>query len=76
MIEYHWNTSLERRFICDACGRKIADPAEVRLLRDAGALPEEPPRYIHAHCLLLFTARRTGQWQPFLLSSQTAAWFI
>ena len=76
MITYHWNGSLQRRFICDACGREIADPAEVRLVREAGALPEEPPSHVHAHCFLLFTARRVGRWEPFLLSSPTAAWFI
>ena len=43
---------------------------------EAGALPEEQPSYIHAHCYLLFTARRAARWEPFLLSSPTAAWFI
>ena len=76
MIQYHWNGSLQRRFICDACGREIADRAEVRLLREAGALPEEPPCYVHAACFGPFLALHTGRWDAFLLSSPTAAWFI
>ena len=76
MIEYGWNGSTRRIFICDACGKKIADPADVRLLRQAGALPEERPCYTHADCYEAFVARRGGGWQPFLLSSRTAAWFI
>ena len=76
MIQYSWNGSLQRIFLCDVCGREIADSAEVRLLREAGALPEEPPCYVHADCFEPFIARQGGRWEPFLLSSSTAAWFI
>lgn len=76
MIEYGGNGSTRRIFICDACGRKITDPADVRLLREAGALPEERPCHTHAGCYEAFVARHGGGWQLFLLSSKTAAWFI
>ena len=76
MIHYSWDGFSQRIIICDACGRNIADPAEVRLLREMGALPEEPPCHVHAHCVEPFLAHQRGRWEPFLLSSSTAAWFI
>ena len=76
MIQYRWNGSMQRVFVCDACGREIDDLADVRLLREVGALPEEPSCYVHADCAKPFIAKRRGRWEPFLLSSSTAAWCI
>ena len=73
---YRLHTTSTRTFTCDACGRAIADVADVRLLREVDALPEEPSRYVHADCLRPFAQARPGRWQPFLLSSSTAAWCI
>ena len=76
MIRYQWNGHLQRCFICDACGGEITDPSQVRLLREAGALPEEPPSYVHVKCVPHFLEEHEGLWQTFLLSSPTAAWYI
>ena len=76
MIVYRWNGTMERIFICDACGREIADRADVRVLREEGALPEEKPSYLHADCFEPFLLEQDSSWEPSLLSSSTAAWFI
>ena len=76
MMYYRWNNTMQRIYICDACGRAIKDPADVRLLCEEGALPEEPPIYLHADCFESFLLGHKGLWIPHLLSSSTAAWLI
>lgn len=76
MIHYRWNNTMHRIYICDACGQAIQDPADVRLLCEEGALPEEPPTYLHADCFEPFLRCHEGLWDPHLLSSSAAAWFI
>ena len=76
MIRYQWNDTMHRIYTCDLCGQVIKDPADVRLLREEGALPEETPTYLHADCYKLFLLCHSGLWNSHLLSSSTAAWFI
>lgn len=76
MIKYHWNGHMQRIFVCDACGRETTDSPSMRLLREVGALPEEPSFYVHVHCIARFIDAHGGCWEQFTLSSETASWYI
>lgn len=64
-------------FVCDGCGREIADRREVYLLREADAIPEDlTVRHVHRACADAFQTEDRPPPQRYPLSAPEAAWFL